>query len=287
MIDIKTQLCEEKFMRFPGGLTKAATFSFDDGVSADKKLIDLLKRYGLKCAFNLNSECFSGEYLNWHGRMPEEECVKTYSGAGQEIALHGARHLFLTKVPVYEATREICDNRKFLEKTFGGIVRGMAYAYGAYNDEIVAMLKFLGIAYARTTNSTHSYGVPSDWLRLDPTAHFTEPETKELTEKFLEDDPASHGKERDAWLLYIWGHAYEFDDFGLWDGAERYAKKIADTDGIWHATNIEVYDYVAAYERLVFSMDGETVFNPSARDVWLEIRGETYKIPAGVTISFG
>ena len=34
---------------------KAVTFSYDDGVEQDKRLIQLLDRYGLKCTFNLNS----------------------------------------------------------------------------------------------------------------------------------------------------------------------------------------------------------------------------------------
>ena len=35
---------------------KAVTFSYDDGVTQDIRLIELLNKYGLKCTFNLNSE---------------------------------------------------------------------------------------------------------------------------------------------------------------------------------------------------------------------------------------
>ena len=35
---------------------KAITFSYDDGVTQDIRLIELLNRYGLKATFNLNSE---------------------------------------------------------------------------------------------------------------------------------------------------------------------------------------------------------------------------------------
>lgn len=34
---------------------KALTFSFDDGVTQNIRLIEILNRYGLKEAFNLNS----------------------------------------------------------------------------------------------------------------------------------------------------------------------------------------------------------------------------------------
>ena len=34
---------------------KYVTFSFDDGVTQDKRLVELLDKYGLKATFNLNS----------------------------------------------------------------------------------------------------------------------------------------------------------------------------------------------------------------------------------------
>ena len=37
------------------GKKKAITFSYDDGVTQDERLISLFNKYGLKCTFNLNS----------------------------------------------------------------------------------------------------------------------------------------------------------------------------------------------------------------------------------------
>ena len=37
------------------GKKKAVTFSYDDGVTQDRRLVELLNRYGLKATFNLNS----------------------------------------------------------------------------------------------------------------------------------------------------------------------------------------------------------------------------------------
>ena len=55
---------------------------------------------------------------------------------------------------------------------------------------------------------------------------------------------------------------------------------------MWFATNGEIREYVRAYESLVFSMDGERVFNPSYRTVWVEIRGNVYAVAAGKQILF-
>ena len=34
---------------------KIITFSFDDGVEQDKRFIEILNEYGIKCTFNINS----------------------------------------------------------------------------------------------------------------------------------------------------------------------------------------------------------------------------------------
>lgn len=38
------------------GKKKALTFSYDDGVTQDIRLIELFNKYGMKATFNLNSE---------------------------------------------------------------------------------------------------------------------------------------------------------------------------------------------------------------------------------------
>lgn len=44
------------FLRFPGFKKKAFTLSYDDGTIHDKKFVELIDKYGLKCTFNLNSD---------------------------------------------------------------------------------------------------------------------------------------------------------------------------------------------------------------------------------------
>ena len=47
------------------GKYKALTFSYDDGVTQDIRLIELFNKYGMKATFNLNSELLGkdGELL--------------------------------------------------------------------------------------------------------------------------------------------------------------------------------------------------------------------------------
>ena len=53
-----------RFMCFPGGKQKAVTFSYDDGVTQDVRLCEILSSYGLKGTFNINSGLFGEVGLN-------------------------------------------------------------------------------------------------------------------------------------------------------------------------------------------------------------------------------
>lgn len=278
------QMFQEKYIRFVGGKPKAFTLSYDDGVKADRRLLAVMQKYGLKGTFNLNSRLFDCE--NWHGRLNEEETINLFKSCGQEIALHGARHVFLNKVSLPEAVREVADNRQFLESKFGRIVRGMAYAYNGFNQDVKRVLKDLGVAYARTTTPTHGFAIPTDWLELNPTCHHGDEKLSELTDKFLNSSPEDEVKHREGWLFYVWGHSYEFDDNGNWEIIENLGRRLGGREDIWFATNIEIYEYVTAYKNLVFSIDGERVYNPSALSVWIEVRGKVYEIKSGATLKF-
>ncbi len=278
------QMFEEKYMRFPGGVAKAVTLSYDDGVGADRRLIEIIGKYGLKCTFNLNSLLF--DCANWHGRMDEEQTLAAFKDGPHEVALHGARHIFLDKVPLPEAAREIMLNRDWLEHKFGRIVNGMAYAYNGFNAEIKRMLACLGVAYSRTTNATHTFALPDDFLEWNPTVHHTDEQFVPLARKFTESSPLNEFKHREPWLFYLWGHSYEYDDADNWQLLEDFCKSVSAAGGIWFATNGEVCEYIKAYRSLVFSLDGERVYNPSCLPVYIEIRGKVYTIPSGRSVLF-
>ncbi len=265
-------------MRFPEGRQKALTLSYDDGVAQDIRLIGIMSKYGIKGTFNINAGCIGEEDATDHGRLSKKQILELYPKSGNEVAIHGWEHPFLESLPNVNATAEILRDRSEIEKMFGTIVRGMAYPYGTYSDDVVNSLKACGIAYSRTTVSTEWFDIPTDWLRMPATCHHNNPRLFELADRFLElkDDL------RPCWLFYLWGHSYEFDfNTQSWDTIEKFCEKMGNHDEIWYATNIEIYDYVAAYKSLRTSADCSIVYNPSAIDVWARINGETVKIGAG------
>ena len=255
-------------MRYPGGLAKALTLSYDDGVDTDIPFMDILDKHGIRCTFNINSGLFSEEGTvfppeKYHRRMTARQAVEAYSGRPHEVAVHAVTHPFLDKIPLAVATWEVIADRRNLEALFGGTIRGMAYPYGTYSDDVVDALRCCGIAYSRTTKSTYSFAIPTDWLRLHPLCHHNDSRLDELCDSFLE-KMVQNG----AILFYLWGHTYEFERDNNWEIIQRFAEKMGGKEDIWYATNIEIYDYIQDYNRLQVSVDGNYVYNPTARELF-------------------
>ncbi len=271
-------------MRFPGFRYKAATLSYDDGVIYDKKLIEIMSKNGLKGTFNINSGFFSAS----ERRLSKEEVLELYTNSGNEVAIHGRKHLSLTEVPSPMVVNDVLEDRKALEELFGKIITGMAYANSSYNDIVVEILKNCGVEYARIGGSTENFDIPSDWLRWRPTCHHKNPRLMELTNKFFEEEPKRFWGKKPR-LFYLWGHSYEFNDDDNWYIIEEFAEFMGNREDVWYATNYEIYKYVKAFDSLKFSVDGKLIENPSNIDVYLNyfensLYSKEIVVPAGKTI---
>lgn len=269
------------YMRFPGGKRKAVTLSYDDGVVQDIHLIEIMKKYGLKGTFNINSGLYAPEGTEYdahkpNGRMTKSMCIETYKDSGMEVAVHGLTHPFLEQLPISMQKHEIMQDRANLENEFGTIIRGMAYPYGTYNDEVVETLRECGILYSRTVVSTENFDIPTDWLRMPATCHHSHSRLMELAKEFLTDDWTQRAK-----LFYLWGHSFEFDSDNNWNVIEEFGQYVGNREDIWYATNMEVYEYVEAYRKLVFSTDGHMVYNPTAVPVYFLVDGKNICVQPG------
>ena len=273
------------YIRFPDFKRKALTLSYDDGGRQDKRLIAIMKEHGLKGTFNINSGLFGDTYDGKEvGNMTPQEALELYIPSGMEVAVHGYKHLSLPLVDSAVAVNDVCADRKELEKMFGRIIKGMAYANGAYNDSVVEMLKQNGISYARTTVSTEKFSLPSDWLRLPTTCHHNNPRLMELAKMFVEQKEYPYYWNNAAQMFYLWGHSWELDNNDNWNVIEEFAEYMGNREDIWYATNGEIFEYLQACERLQFSMDATFVYNPSCMDVWIDYLGKKCIIPAGKTV---
>lgn len=256
---------------FPEGRHKALTLSYDDGTVADRRLVELLGRWGLKGTFHLNSGLFGIP-----GRLTEEEAAGLYEG--HEISAHTLTHPTIARCPREQIVHEIIEDRKGLERLAGYTVRGMSYPNGSFNREIKGMLPALGIEYSRVVESTGGFGMPDDWLEWKPTCHHKD-RLLERTETFL-----SLHKTQYLYLMYVWGHSYEFDNDDNWELIERFCELAGGHDDVWYATNIQILDYVKAYGQLKFSADMSFVQNPTAGSIWLSVDGRIAEVKGGSRI---
>ncbi|MBQ4631255.1 MAG: polysaccharide deacetylase family protein [Clostridia bacterium] len=272
------------YMKSKDGKSKVLTLSYDDGVVQDIRLIGIMDKYGIKGTFNINSGLYLAEDAvreRYYGRMKLSEAKELYANSGHEVAVHAYTHPYLEKLKAPELMMEILEDRKAIEKEYGTITRGMAYPYGTYSDEVVDILGKCGIVYSRTVKSTETFSFPENWLTLHPTCHHNCPNLMILAKKFAEDEIRNKAINK---MFYLWGHSYEFDNNDNWNVIENFCEYIGNREDIWYATNIEIYDYIKAYEALQVSVDGKTVCNPTTIDVWFMQDNEVYCVHGGETI---
>ena len=225
------------------GKTKAVTFSFDDGVTQDIRLIEILNKYGLKSTFNLNSEFLglngtldrNGRTVR-HDKINPEKVKEIY--AGHEVAVHTLTHPFLPSCSDEEIIRQVEQDRINLSKICGYEVVGMAYPCGGENnnDRVANIIKNnTGVKFARSLKSTYNFSKQDNLFRFEPTVYYVEENLDAIVDEFLaleNDEPA---------LLYIWGHSYEMDaEYISWEKFEQVCKKLAFHDNIFYGTNKEV-----------------------------------------------
>lgn len=260
-------------MLFPGGKRKAFTLSYDDGITQDRRLVEMFNRYGVKGTFNLNPGLFGKEGVVAAGKK-EVPHVKITAGEaaelykGHEMAAHGQYHECMAGMDAARCVEEILPSRKALEAIAGRPVTGFAYAFGAYDDTVISALEACGISYARTITATHRFDIPRNFLVWDPTCHHDDGKIFDLAEEFLSDE-LYFNLLTPAKLFYVWGHSYEFDQCENWDHMEKLISMVSGREDVWYATNGEIREYVEAFRRLIFSADGRTVYNPSAVPVWI------------------
>ena len=223
------------------GKKKAITFSYDDGVTQDIRLIELFNKYGLKCTFNVNSGVLGhegalireGVKVN-HTKVASHLLRSVYEG--HEVATHSVTHPYLTRLTDDEIIREIEDDRIKLSELVGYDVVGHAYPMGDCDARVGAILRDrTGVQYARTVLSTKNFELQDDLYLFNPTVyhHGEMDEMFRLGEEFLNlktDEPK---------LFYIWGHAYEFDIHNDWRRFEEFLEMISGREDIFYGTNRE------------------------------------------------
>lgn len=246
---------------------KYFTLSYDDGLEQDKRIISLLKKYGIKATFNLNSKLFGQqldmEYINTIGfkavskgsgrngifirtapssRIPENEIRQVYEGF--EIASHSATHPQLSGLSGSELEEELLKDRETLQSYTDLPVTGLAYPGGDRGPEVEKFLRENDFLYARTVVNTKGhkrerFAFPEDPLLWNPTCWHINRDIEKLLDLFL-----SLPVQEEDMVFYMWGHGYELDfetmkRRNFWHTFERMLDKVAGDDSVIKCTNAE------------------------------------------------
>lgn len=227
------------------GKMKAVTFSYDDGVTQDQRLVEIFNKYKLKATFNLNSELLGNHNtfplenggILLHNKNKKEDVKHIYEG--HEVAAHTLTHPLLPACEDEEIIRQVEQDRLNLSELVGYEVVGMAYPCGGENnnDHVAEVIqKNTGIQYVRTITSSNSFDLQANLYRFNPTIHHLIPfdELFAVGEKFLRLQPTQ------PQVFYIWGHSYEFDIDNTWDRFEEFCAFISNKEDIFYGTNKEI-----------------------------------------------
>ena len=224
-------------------------------------------KYGIRGTFNLNSGIEAPD------RIPAAEQKELYKG--HEVACHTSKHPTISRCPLDMVARQVLEDRLALEQRIGKPVRGLAYPNGSWTPEIAAMLPALGIRYARVVGGSHDFSIPQNFMAWQATCHHSD--------HLLEDGKrfVDLYKTQYLYMMYVWGHSYEFVTEDDWKLMEDFCQLVAGKADTWYATNIEIVDYLADAARLQYTAAADRVYNPNAQTIWLEVDGKKYSVPGG------
>lgn len=192
---------------------------WDDGVTQDARLAEILRKHGAKATFNLNAAFHQAQRAN--GKLGWDEMRGVY--AGFTIANHSLTHPSLPAIAPEAARREITEGRARLQDFFGQPVLGFAYPFGTYNEAVMELVRAAGHVYARTVVNVEQPFPPADPMAFHPCCHF-------LANDFW----ARYEKARAGGVFYFWGHSYELVDDNMWSAFDDLIARIsADTAARW------------------------------------------------------
>lgn len=247
---------DEKGRRLAGsdsGLTrdgtpkKYFTISFDDGITQDRRIIEIYNKYNFKGTFFINTGLLGANWT-WvgqtlgdpslsHLRWTKAE-LSTGIYDGQDVASHTLNHPSLKN---YTKTQVIDEIDKDIDNIFGitGICPvGMAWPGGdsEYTKTTMEIARDNTSAkFARATTPTNRFNLPKSWLKWQPTCGISDGSVLKFAESFLKKEAESD------MLFYVWGHGYELDFFDKWDTLDQLIKMMTEAEDVICVTNSEFY----------------------------------------------
>ena len=249
-----TEIVTEEVTIVPndGKPKKFFTLSFDDGITQDLRVIEILKKYDVKCiSFNINTGLYGANW-DWvgpaigdpsipHQRFTKEE-LETGIYDGYEVLVHTLNHPSLKNYDRSAAKikKEVGRDAENIEKLTGVRPVGMAWPGGdtEYTDKTIELvLENTDIRFARGTTSTYNFELPEYFMKWMPTCSAIDPKCLTLAQEFIDAECT------EDMLFYVWGHAYELDlnNGHGYETFEQLVKMMSEAEDVYLVTNTEFY----------------------------------------------
>lgn len=183
------------------------TFSFDDGHELDKKIIELLVKYGFRDVI------FFIPIISWGfdnlGIYKDYKIGGHTYGHPNDLKLLNERQLDI----------QIDETKKILEAKVGYQLEWFCYPRGRYNQRIIERVKEAGFKRARTTQIGIG-GTPFELkgYHLYQRKEYENIDWYKYIIKIIDKNPF-------RWI-HIWGHSWEIDKNKEWNKLEKLFKTI-------------------------------------------------------------
>lgn len=196
-------------------MRKIFLLSFDDGTIYDKRFVELLNQYNIKCTFNLNSglEDFVWNYEDRHPirRQRLADTVQQYRG--HEIASHSLHHHWLNTLTPPQLSREVGEDCENLKSIFGVDTLGFAVPFTACGEREINIIRRF-VRYIRLSQFSDRFDLPEDPYHIPIHGLYNQPDIRERIAAFARNSlPVS--------LFVLAGHSYEFEVLNHWEYMEQ------------------------------------------------------------------
>lgn len=205
--------------------------SFDDGAKEDLRLFDLIVKHGI---FDEVIMYLPSEWITYNlneGREPltveDVFALDEYI----EIGSHSVSHNLLTRIPLFEAEREITESKVQLEALLNHDVTSFCCPRGYSNPELQ---KIIGKHYKTARNTlVGSLKPPEDPLWQSTAVHIGGKRRKEYEgttwlEHGLGLIEKAHAMEEEGEevVFHVWGHSWEMTREAAWHDAETFFQEL-------------------------------------------------------------
>jgi len=235
------------------------TTSWDDGYALDRRIADLLSRYGCTGTFYV---CPEAKYQEPQLSRDDIRALST----DFEIGAHSMTHPRLTRIPLAQAEREIRESKTWVEEIAGKPCVMFSYPKGDWNEDVRRLVTHAGFHGARTTetlqfSSSDSYVLGTSlqvypfpwrqsfrkpWHVLDPLG----PLRVKIRPLLLLGIPLSsvgswlslaralfsYAQNTEQPFFHLWGHSREIEKFHMWGELEEFLQLVQNS-GVQHAPN--------------------------------------------------